>query len=121
MNNKCKMCNKMVRGRSDKLYCSSRCKSNYHNKLQRSTAKVTAEIDKILHRNRNILIEIMGENKTKIMVEKLKLDQNKFNYSYFTGMHINKNNKEVYNVYDFSYLIFSNQEILLYRNKKLPF
>jgi hypothetical protein len=61
----------------------------------------------------------MGENATKKMVSKHLLDAKKFNYSYFTGIHRNKQGKTVYLIYDFGYLIFTNQEVLIYRNKRM--
>jgi len=119
MPKKCKMCKKLVKGRTDKVFCSPSCKSTYHNKLKRVTRDVTTEIDKILHRNRSILLEIMGKREIKKIVPKHLLDEKRFNYSYITGTHVNVQGKRVSQVYDFSYLIFTNQDVLITRSKKL--
>ncbi|MBK7009823.1 MAG: hypothetical protein IPH36_14925 [Saprospiraceae bacterium] len=58
---KCKMCPTMFYGRSDKIFCSAKCKTAYHEKLNKVTNEATAKIDKILHRNRSILLEILGK------------------------------------------------------------
>ena len=111
----CKLCKKKFYGRSDKIFCSIKCKSTYHILLAEATNKATQEIDKILHRNRSILLEILGKKKSKIKVHKEVLDQKKFNYTYVTAYHLNTNNKMVNILYDFSWSIFSDQEILITR------
>lgn len=116
---KCLLCKKIVKGRSDKKFCSVACKSNYHSKLRSVNETVTAKIDKILHRNRAILLEILGKSGRTKKVLKLELDKKNFNYSYITGMHINKETKQVFHIYDFSYLLFSDQEVLIYRNPRM--
>ncbi len=62
---KCKFCSDIIKGRSDKLFCSEKCKNYYHTKLRRVTNIAVKEIDIILHRNRSILLEIMGKHKTQ--------------------------------------------------------
>ena len=114
---KCKLCKKIVRGRSDKLFCTISCKSIYHNKLKKVTEDVSSDVDKILHRNRSILLEILGKRTTQKMIPKFTLDKKKFNYSFITGTHVNKQGKRVFNIYDFSYLVFSTQDVLIVRNK----
>ncbi len=111
----CKICKKTITGRSDKLFCSVKCKSDYAYRLREVTEIATANIDKILHRNRSILLELMGKNKTQIKIEREFLDKKKFNFSYLTHYHINKHGKTVHYVYDFSWVIFSDQEILIKR------
>ena len=113
------MCRKVVHGRADKVFCSAACKSTYHQKLNKVTTEATSLIDKILHRNRSIHLELMGKTATQKKIPKTLLDSKKFNYSYITGFHINKQKKTVYNVYDFSYIPFSTQDVLIMRNLKI--
>ena len=115
---KCKMCKKVVRGRSDKIFCSISCKSIYHNKLKSVNQTITQEIDKILHRNRAILLEVLGKTRTSKQILKIELDQRMFNYSYYTATHLNKKGKRVYLLYDFTYFIFTDQNILITRNHR---
>jgi hypothetical protein len=114
----CKICKTPFTGREDKMYCSAKCKAEYHTKLKRVTFKASATIDKILHRNRSTLLEIIGKNATQKKVSKQLLDLKKFNYTYITHYHINSQNKTVHYVYDFSYIIFSDQEVLIKRISK---
>jgi hypothetical protein len=111
----CRLCKKEFSGRSDKIFCSIECKNDYHVRLRQATHKACIPIDRILHRNRSILLEIMGKNSSQKKVKKTILDKKKFNYSYCTGFHINKHNKTYRNIYDFAWMEFSDGEILIIR------
>ena len=113
----CRICKSEFTGRYGKVFCSLDCKNEYHVKLRRATNISTRKIDAILHRNRSILLEVMGKNRHQKKFKKVILDKKRFNYSYITGIHINKQGKTVYHVYDFSYLIFSDQTVLVLRKK----
>lgn len=41
----CKMCQSPISGRRDKIYCSDRCKSDYHEKLTKVTNIASASIE----------------------------------------------------------------------------
>ena len=112
---KCKICKKEFSGRSDKIFCSVECKSIYHVKLRAVTKSATKSIDKILHRNRSILLEVMGKNIHSKKLSRSVLDNKKFHFGYITNYHINKQGKTVNYVYDFSWMIFSDQEVLIKR------
>lgn len=111
----CRLCKQPVVGRADKIFCSATCKANYHIKLNKVTFEASKRIDKILHRNRSILLELMGKNGTQKKIPKMMLDAKKFNWTYITHHHINSQGKEVRYLYDFSYIIFSDQEVLIKR------
>lgn len=115
----CVICKKTVVGRSDKKFCSVKCKNNYFARLRQNTETAVARIDKILHRNRSILLEVMGRSSKSKKVSRLILDQKKFNADYFTGLHVNTRGKTIHRVYDFSWAVFSDQEILIMRNESL--
>lgn len=109
----CKLCKKEFSGRKDKIYCSTKCKSDYHIRLAEVTSHATRSIDKILHRNRSILLEIIGKNKKQIKVHRSLLDQKEFKWSFHTHTHINKHGKIVTYLYDHSWILFSDQEVLI--------
>ena len=113
----CPICKSIVVGRSDKRFCSVACKSQYHKRLIGSTALATAKIDSILHRNRSILLELMGKNETQIKIPILELEKKKFNFNYITKFIINKQGKTYHYVYDFSWMSFSSNEVLIIRRK----
>jgi hypothetical protein len=117
MKRQCKICKKPIVGRSDKVFCSIDCKNQYSIKLAGVTRAATKKIDGILHRNRSILLEILGKNLHQKKINRLILDQKNFKYDYITGYHVNINGKTVHHVYDFSWLIFSDDEVLITRKR----
>ena len=78
--NLCKICKKNVIGRQGKLFCSSSCKNIYHKGLRKFVSQKTEDIDKILHRNRAILQEIIGKDPKDITDLELIDVINKFDY-----------------------------------------
>ena len=116
---KCKICNKKIVGRGDKIFCSITCKNKYHIKLRQVNTKFTNKIDIILHRNRSILLEVLGKNSSKKKLPRIILDNKKFNFNYLTSFHINSQGKTVHHVYDFSWLVFSDDEVLIQRKKTI--
>jgi len=114
---KCLLCKSDFTGRADKIFCSIKCKNEYNIKLRHVTSRATRQIDNILHRNRSILLEVLGKNKIQLKISKRILDKKKFNYTYMTHYHINSRNKTVHYLYDISWMIFSDQEVLIKRIK----
>jgi len=114
----CKLCTKPVKGRSDKIFCSVRCKSIYARKLRAATDIATKDIDKVLHRNRSILLEVLGKNRYQLSVPKDVLDKKKFNYKCITRYHLNTKNKMIHYVYDFSWMMFSDGYIFISRLRR---
>lgn len=115
---KCPICKSSVKGRTDKIFCSLDCKNQYHVRLRRATAKAVSETDKILHRNRSILLEIMGKNTSQKKINRLILERKKFRYDYYTRTYVNVHGKLYKYVYDFAWMEFSDQEILILRRGK---
>ncbi|MBK9735632.1 MAG: hypothetical protein IPO92_11965 [Saprospiraceae bacterium] len=111
----CRLCKQPFKGRADKIFCSATCKAQYHIKRNKVTHTASERIDKILHRNRSILLELMGKEGKQNNLDKKILDAKKFNWTYITHYHINSQNKTVHYIYDFSWMIFSDQEVLIKR------
>ena len=57
----------------------------------------------------------MGKTGKQKKVERAILDSKKFHFTYITHYHINAQGKTVHYVYDFSWMIFSDQEVLIKR------
>lgn len=117
MKRTCKICKKEFAGRSDKIFCSIGCKNEYNTRLKKVTQNAAKKIDNILHRNRSILLEIMGKHKTQITIDRISLDKKKFNFNYMTGYSINKEGKFYHHIYDFSYMTFSSEKVLIVRKR----
>lgn len=113
---KCKVCQKELKGRRDKKFCSIECKNYYHVKLRNVTNIATKDIDLILHRNRSILLEIMGKQSRQKKVARIVLEKKKFNFKYLTHFYVNSRGKMYHYVYDFAWVDFSDDEVLIVRS-----
>ncbi len=74
-----------------------------------------SRIDRILHRNRSILLEIMGKDSNEKCVNRAILDSKKFNFSYITQYFVDSQNELVNFIYDFSWVLTDEQEVLIRR------
>lgn len=112
---KCKICKVQLKGRSDQVFCSVKCKNFYHVNLRHVTEKKAFAIDRHLHRNRSILLEIMGKTRRKMKVPRMLLEEKRFHWKYHTHHHINSQQKMMRYVYDFGWMEFSDDEVLIIR------
>lgn len=118
MSRKCKICKKPLRGRSDKLFCTVRCKNYYHTNLRKASGKAAVQINEYLMRNHGILLELLGKNKTQTKIYRTQLEQKKFRFKYHTHFHINSKGKMFQYVYDLAWMEFSDDEILIVRKRE---
>lgn len=72
MKKQCKLYKKEISGRRSKIFCDQYCKAEYHYRLKKVNNAATEKIDKILHRNRSILLETMGKNSYKKKIYKIE-------------------------------------------------
>lgn len=119
----CRHCQKKIIGRADKKFCSIQCKNAFHRQVKLKSRNIINEIDAILHRNHAICLELMDtEKKYKLMVPRLVLEKMGFNFNYCTGTYLNHQQKRYHYVYDFSWMEFSSQDIMIikstYQRKK---
>lgn len=54
----CISCGSAFEGRLNKKFCSSNCKNSYHNENYRNQNGVLYKLDKILHKNRAVLMDM---------------------------------------------------------------
>jgi hypothetical protein len=114
MKNECQQCGKTLHGRTDKKFCDSTCKNTFNFAKRRDTRKEVKEIDGYLHRNREILATLMGESK-KEMIDRAVLTRAKFKWDFMTGVYKNKEGKWYHLVYDFAWMEFTDQQVLIVR------
>ena len=114
----CPQCQTVIKGRSDKKFCSTKCKNLFYNAQKKETLEIAQEIDGYLHRNRIILKQIMGESK-KEMLDRLILVRAGFHFDYMTHFYINKENKMYHFVYDYGWMAFSDQKVLIIKKIKV--
>lgn len=102
----CLLCDEPLRGRKDQLYCSTQCRIEHHNHMNRDTSKFMTNINNLLRKNHRILQRINREGTTKIA--KVTLLDEGFNFNYFTNEYVTRNGKVYRFVYDQGYLALEN-------------
>ena len=112
---KCVVCDSTLFGRSDKIFCSSKCKNVYHSELRKTNKTVSSETIKVLYRNYRILCEVMGENCFKYEINKLVLQSKGFDFDTITGFETNKFGFKL-KVFDFSWYFSYNSKVVIYFN-----
>lgn len=117
MKRKCKICEKILHGRSDMIFCSVGCKNHYHKNVRYITKIAAIEINGYLKRNYVILWEFLGENKTQIKVYRNLMEKKKFRFKYHTHFHVNSKGKTFFYVYNLAWMEFSDDEILIVRQR----
>lgn len=120
MNRKpCPICGKHIVGRSDKKFCSTSCKNKFHHPAQHRKGDTIKIINRFLFQNFKIMEAIFkDEKKDKLMVPRILLDKMGFHFNYCTGCYINNQGKLYHYIYDYSWMEFSTQELMLTRKKE---
>lgn len=114
---KCPNCNKIITGRTDKVFCDDKCRNNFYYKVNNDQIKYIRDINTILQRNRGILRSLNPSGRTS--VSKSYLEELGFDFSCFTGIYKTKKGKEYYLVYDHAYGFDDDEKVSLvvfYRN-----
>jgi len=77
-------------------------------------------VNTLLYQNLKILESIFtDEKKDKLMVPRILLDKMGFHYSYCTGIYINNRKKLYRYVYNYAWMEFSDQKLMLIRSDTL--
>ena len=112
----CAECKEVIKGRSDKKFCSDLCRNAHNNRLNSDTNNYVRNVNNILRKNRRILDESLTGESTKI--QKQKLVDKGFNFSFYTNLHLTKNNHCYYYCYEFGYLMLEHDLVLLVKRKE---
>lgn len=88
----CVVCEKIIHGRSDKVFCSLKCKNHYHLTFKKEKKSAAFQIDSILTKNYQIIAGLMPPGTIQLKIAKLVLDKTGFNSDYFT--HLDQSGKK---------------------------
>ena len=110
----CKVCGTPLKGRRDKKYCNIQCKNQYHLDLK-SMHRSEIETDiSFLLRNRTVLHELLDQDgHKKRKVKRSILQRMGFRFHNYTGTFLNSRNKMYHYVFDYSWVPFSDQDVLI--------
>jgi len=97
----CLECGDELFGRVDKKFCSAQCRSSYYNKQNSQENNQFRNINALLRKNRKILADLIDNERMKIQREKLL--EKGFNFTYHTNTLTTKENRVYYYCYDYGY------------------
>jgi hypothetical protein len=111
----CLLCKQHMNGRSDKKFCNSACRNEYHNAKRLDNLKVLRAVNKTLRRNFKILHQawICGEHELASSV----LIKRGFNMNYFTSIQTLNNGTTYKFCYDIGFSIVNNNTIRILKKE----
>jgi len=98
---KCLDCGDVLRGRTDKKFCSDQCRNNYNNRLNRDSNNFVRNVHGLLRRNRRILADLYAEG--KVRVHKDALFALGYNFSFFTHVIESSEGKRFQYCFEYGY------------------
>lgn len=110
--------NDIISRRADAKYCCLKCKNGHHADLTRAKAlKITGDIDKILHKSRDILEEYYDRSQEYTEIPLLPLIEKGFNTRVYTGRGSSRDSIiQLYAYYNYAVKYMENNNIVIYKN-----
>ncbi len=114
----CLLCNKPVKGRTDKKFCDDYCRNIYNNQLKAPENNLVRNINHALGKNRRILQVLLPDGEDLARVQKDKLLQMGFRFKFCTHIYTNKKGSVYYYCYDYGYLPLEQEWYLVVKEKE---
>jgi len=116
---KCMNCDRTLDGRPNRKFCTSTCKSRYHNKsawesrmIDKDIRKITGEAHDILWENRNILVQLLEEGKEQLTKD--ELEELGFEFNYMTNYTKRDSKSNFFHIYDCGYCFLDNENVKIF-------
>lgn len=113
----CIVCEANIYGRSDKVFCDTKCKNHYHSEIRKSEKTIASETTKVLKRNWEILTSLIGPSSDHLRMNKVELIRHGFNFNTVTGVEINGLQLK-FSVYEFSWYFGKYDDVFIKLNKQ---
>lgn len=104
----CVICDEALFGRSDRRFCSYKCKNKYHADVRRTAKHLAKDQLQLLHKNRRILSELLDEKVTEFEINKIVLQRKGFDFQCVSGFKMTDFGIQL-NVLDFTWYLKKNQ------------
>ena len=114
----CQLCNKALKGRSDKKFCDDYCRAAYNNELKSASNNFIRNVNNALGKNRRILESILPEGESTAKTNKDKLIEKGFQFKYHTHQYTAKNGNAYYYCYEYGYLPLKNNWFLIVKRNE---
>ena len=113
----CLDCGSRLYGRSDKKFCNSQCRSNYHNRMKQEERMNIERTHSLLMNNRSILLKELKTDCSSLKISLTKLKSLGFKPEFHTGSSESKG-RNVIHIYDYLVEKLDEDYVLICRNLK---
>ena len=114
----CLLCNKVLKGRSDKKFCDDYCRAAYNNDLKSVSNNFIRNVNNALGKNRRILENLLPDSEATAKASRDKLIEKGFQFKYLTNIHKTKNGHTYYYCYEYGYLPLENNWFLIVKRNE---
>jgi hypothetical protein len=114
----CILCDKALKGRSDKKFCDDYCRAAYNNDLKSVANNYVRNVNHALGKNRRILENLLQEGKFTAKASRDKLIEKGFQFKYHTYLYIAKNGNTYHYCYEYGYLPLENNWFLIVKRNE---
>lgn len=112
----CPVCGTLMKGRTDKKFCSDQCRSAFHNHNNREHLRYVHRINGILMHNHRVLKRLNPAGKRKVTRDRLLTMG--FDFHHFTSLYTTRGGVPYYFCYDQGYRLLDNDLYLLVIKKQ---
>ena len=109
----CMICEKILKGRSDKKFCDDYCRAAYNNDLKSVSNNHIRKVNNMLGKNRRILESLLPEGEKITKINRDKLLQLGFQFKYLTHTYTNVKGNVYHYCYEYGYLPLENNRFLI--------
>ena len=114
----CLLCEKPLKGRSDKKFCDDYCRAAYNNELKSASNNYIRNVNNALGKNRRILESLLPDGEQTAKANQDKLLQLGFQFKYHTHQYTTKNGNNYFYVYEYGYLPLENNWFLIVKKNE---
>lgn len=111
----CQSCAQVLYGRLDKRFCDDGCRNNFNNQQNSIQNKEIRIINRVLKRNRAILLALLSEGKKPTKVDRECLLLEGFNFRYMTHQEAGPAGQSYQVCYDVGLISLKNREYQIVR------
>ena len=113
----CLTCKKTIKGRTDKKFCDDYCRNSYNNQMHGTCNSYMRHINRLLHKNRRILADLLPASANQIKTSYEELSEKGFLFKYCTHQVPNKKGNPCHFCYDYGYRANSDWSYIVVRRK----
>jgi hypothetical protein len=117
-NKTCQLCEKTLKGRSDKKFCDDYCRAAFNNELKSAVNNYVRKVNNALSKNRRILEGLIPAGLPTIKIRGDKLIEAGFLFKYHTCQYEAKNGNTYFYCYEYGYLPLENNWFLIVKRNE---